>query len=259
MRAAGWIAMLVMLPGWAQTVTVAPSPAGGIELIGSQSPGFRADVEAIVGAAAMPLMEPWLPFTAVLKNNSGQTLAGYEIRWSAGNANMSIGQLSTTDPSGLKPGSMVVALPSTLLMGPPGPQTQAGLAQSQSKWLPDFQAAPAVTISVDSAIFASGQFVGPDVGRNFDKDTAQFSAWRGVDLEVQSQLAAGASFDGIASVLSQMTNQPVEGRRAARDWNAQVRATEARHLLKLYRQSGGQALADRIQQQLQLPVISIHR
>ena len=259
MRVAGWAALFVVFPGWAQTVTVVPSPAEGIELLGSQSPDFRADVEAIVGTAAMPLIEPWLPFTVVVKNNSAQTLLAYNIRWTAG-FTTSLGSLATTEAGGLKPGSMVVALASSaLLTGPPGPHQQASLAESQARSLAALQAAPAATISLDSAVWVSGQFVGPDAGRNFERDAAEFTAWRAVALDVQSQLAAGASFDGIAAVLSQMTNQPVGGSRASRDWNAQFRAGEAQRLLRIYQRGGGQAVLDLIQQQLQQPEITIHR
>jgi hypothetical protein len=123
-------------------------------------------------------------------------------------------------------------------------QTLTGLQQGKT-----------VGISLDSAIFASGQFVGPDVRGNFAQFQAMFTAWRGVDVQVQSEIQAGKSFAAIATQLSGINSQTT----APRDWNAQDRATEARQLLKLYQRSGAQALSDTVRQRLQQPEIQIYR
>jgi hypothetical protein len=104
-------------------------------------------------------------------------------------------------------------------------------------------------------IFASGQFVGPDVRGRFAQDQAAFTAWRSVDVQVQSGIQAGESFAAIATQLSGINSQtPVP-----RDWNAEGRATEARQLFKLYQRSGAQALSDTVRQHLQHAEIQIYR
>jgi hypothetical protein len=56
------------------------------------------------------------------------------------------------------------------------------------------QQATAPAISLHSVIFASGQFVGLDTQENLAHDAASFTAWRPLDQQVQSELAAGESF-----------------------------------------------------------------
>ncbi len=255
------ITLNVIPSGWAQQVTTIPPDAAGIELIGSQAPDFRASVEAVVGPQALPQLGPYLPFTVVLKNNSSQVLVGYYVQWTINGSGggSGIGTLATKGPDQyLKPGAAVVLIPGFELTKTPSAEMQASMLRKTSA-LSVFQSARTIAISLDSAIFSSGEFVGPDTRKNFAQDAAYFSAWRAVDSDVQSKLATGESFDFIAVGLSQIANQTIEGSRASRDWNAEVQATEARQLLKLHEKSGIQAVRDRLQQQLQQPTVLVHR
>jgi hypothetical protein len=254
----------IVLPAEAQPVTIINPDAPGIELIGSQSPDFQASLEAITGPGVMSALGAWVPFTVVIKNNSSQPIVAYHIFWSMGRGRtgLGIGSLSFTDPAGyLKPGQAVAYLPQYEL-------TRSGTAELPSKLLQRGMTTRlsalakqgAISISVDSAIFASGQFVGRDQEENFAHDVAGFTAWRAVDTQVQSELAAGKSSDEIAAELSQIARQPIEAAsRETHDWNAQVRIDQARHLLRTYQRSGEQALHDLVEQQLQQPEIVVHR
>jgi hypothetical protein len=133
------------------------------------------------------------------------------------------------------------------------------MLQRQGSLLSGFQVGKAVTISLDYAIFASGQFVGPDTIGRFSQVVAEFTAWRTVDSEVQSKLAAGESFDTIAVILSGIASQTLNSSRNPRDWNAQVQASEARLLLGLYHVGGVQAVSNQLEQQLQQPAVLVHR
>jgi hypothetical protein len=254
--------LAVTLPAWAQQVTIVSPDATGIELIGPQAPDFQSSVEGVVGPQAQVQLGPYLPFAVVLKNNSSQVLVGYDVEWTINGSRggSGIGTLATKDPDAyLKPGRSVVLVPQFEITRTPSAELQASMLRKQGTVLYGFQIARTVSISLDSAIFGSGQFVGPDTRKNFARDAAYFTAWRAVDSEVQSKLAAGESFDLIAASLSQVANQTIEGSKESRDWNAEVRATEARQLLKLYQRSGVQAVRDRLQQQLQQPEIIVHQ
>lgn len=73
-------------------------------------------------------------------------------------------------------------------------------------------------------------------------------------------MANGAPFAEIAANLEQIETQPIAGAsKETRDWDAQVRSTQARKLLKLYQRSGAQAVRERVAQQLQMPRIVVHR
>ena len=258
------LASALILSAEAQPVTILKPEAPGIELTGSQSPDFQASLEAVTGPGVMSALGAWVPFTVVMKNNSSQNLVAYHIFWSMGRgrAGIGMGTQSSTDPDGyLKPGQSVAFLPQYEL-------TRSGVAELPTKLLQrgmttrlaELGKQGAIAISVDSAIFASGQFVGPDQEENFARDVAGFTAWRAVDIQVQTELAAGKSPDEIVVELSQIANQPIQGpSRVTRDWNAQVRAGQARHLLRTYQRSGEQALRDLVEKQLQQPEIVVHR
>lgn len=244
--------------GWSQTVTVQQSEAAGIELVGPQSPAFMGYVEQVLGAGGLQGMMEWQPFTVVLRNNSSQALIGYDVRWgiNGGRGGRSLGEMSIygADGNSLSPGAAVVALPVTVFTKAASAEQQFSL-QRNVRTLAGLQEGRTVEISLDSAIFTSGQFVGPDVRGRFAQDQAAFTAWRSVDVQLQSEIQAGESFAAIATQLSGIDGQTT----APRDWNAQGRATEARQLLKLYQRSDAQALSDTVRQRSQQPEIQIYR
>lgn len=255
-----------MTPAFLALAVILQSPAPGIELIGTQSPEFQAEIEKMLTPEVLATFSAWLPYTVVLKNNSSEPLVAYDVRWSVDyprRGGWGSGMVSGTGPAGyINPGQTAVLMLAFDLTASPSSQKQASmLPQGESMLSAIERAGQAPTIFLDSAIFASGRFVGPDMDRNFAHDAARFTAWRTVDQQVQSELKAGQSWDSIAAELSQVENQIVSGSvlRGTYDWNAQVRKVEARHLLKLYRKNGLQAVSDLVQQQLQQPEIVVHR
>jgi hypothetical protein len=257
----GIIALAGIAPTWAQEVTVLKPMAPGVELIGSQSPKFQSTAEAVIGVQAFSQLGPYVPLTVVLQNNSSQGLVAYQVRWALNGTDrgIGIGNLANKGGGSLEPGEAVVVLPTFVLAKPPTGQQQAGMLRQQGGPLASLQRAPSIEISLDSVILASGQFLGPDLRKSFARDAAYFTAWRPVNAEVRSRLAAGESFDTIAATLAQIENQTIQGSRESHDWNAEVRATEARQLRKLYEKSGLAAVRARVDEQAQLPDIVVHR
>jgi hypothetical protein len=249
------------IPAWTQTVTVQPPDAAGVELIGSQSPEFQGYVQQVLGADGFQGMAEWQPYAVVLKNNSSQTLIGYDIRWGydgiRGGRSARERSIYGPDANSLKPGAAVVALSAWVLTAAPSAELQASL-QRNAALLASLEQTKTLEISLDAAIFASGQFVGPDVTGHFAQDQAEFTAWRGVDVQVQSGIQNGESFDAIAAQLSSI-NSPLPAPREPQDWNAIQRGAEARRLLNLYQRRGTQALSELVQQHLQQPEIQIYR
>jgi hypothetical protein len=257
------LALIIMRAGGAQTVTILQPEVPGIELVGWKSPDFPAALEAVAGQQALGQLGDWLPFAIVLKNNSEQALVGYQVLWSEDTgARWTVGGISAYSLSGhLKPGEAVAFLPLYQLLGSRGEDLPTRLRQEQMTMrLAELQRAGRVTISLDSAILASGQFVGTDTKGDFAQNVAAFTAWHTVDEDVQSRLAAGESFESIATVLSQTADQATENTaKVTKDWNALERAIHARRLLRLYQNKGAQAVCDLIQKQLQVPMILVHR
>jgi hypothetical protein len=256
------LALTIMRAGGAQTVTILQPEAPGIELIGWKSPDFPAAIEAVAGQQALGQLGDWLPFAIVLKNNSEQALVGYQVLWSEDTgARCTVGGISPYSLSGyLEPGEAVAFLP-LYQLGSRGEDLPTRLRQEQMTMrLAELQRAGRVTISLDSAILASGQFVGADTKGDFAQNVAAFTAWHTVDEDVQSRLAASESFESIATILSQTADQAIENTaKATKDWNTLERVIHTRRLLRLYQNKGAQAVCDLVQKQLQVPMILVHR
>jgi len=255
-----------------QTITVLHPEAAGIELIGSQSPEFQTSLEAVVGPQFSQL-GAWLPYTAVLKNNSPQAVVAFEIVYPT--VGRGFGRIaSPSNETGprrgtlvLNPGTAIVVMPSFFVLTKSiSASTLANMELERHEGeLLALQKERSVTISLDSVVLASGQFVGPDTAGLFPDYVASFTAWRAVDLEVQSDLATGKTFDAIAADLSHFAETfEVTRKKPHRDWtledyNAEVSATQARLLLKRYQIDGAQIVKDLVQQQLEQPDILVHR
>ena len=257
------LVLALTLPGWAQTVTIVQPDVAGLELIGWQSPEFQASLDAALGPQVIGQLGAWVPYTVVLKNNSAEALAAYQMQWSANGttAGTGLGSASPGPNFILKPGDALVFLPGLEVATHMAVDLPTRLLQrNMTMQLASLGKMKAVVISLDSVVFASGRFVGPDKQENFARDVAQFAAGRTVDVELQSKLAAGDSYDSIASWLSEIANQPIAGGpRATRDWNTEFQITEARHLLRRLQGSGAPAVLKLVQQQLQAPAITVHR
>lgn len=258
------LALAVIPTGCAQTITIVQPEAAGVELIGSQSPDFQTFLQAAISPDVVKQFSAWLPYTVVLRNNSPQPLVAYHMKWALDpprKGGWGNGEVSGTGPEGyLNPGKALVFMLGFNLTDAPRPDKQAGIQRQGASMLSALQRGNAPTIFLDSAIFASGQFIGPDTDGNFAHDAASFTAWRPIDRQVQSELQAGEPWDTIAGELAQIANQTVPGSsRATTDWNAQVRKVQARRLLKLYQRSGLQAVLDLLKQQVQQPEILVHR
>lgn len=266
MRVVRLILALAAVPfGSAQTITIIQPQSGGLELIGAQSSEFQSYLQAAISPEVVRQFSAWLPYAVVLRNNSLQPLLAYHIKWAldpprrAGWGNGDVYGVAGPDRY-LNPGDAVVFVMAFNFAGTSSPYRLASIERQGASMLSALQLAKAPAIFLDSAIFASGQFVGPDTEENFAHDAASFSAWRPIDAQVQAELLAGEAWETIAAELEQISNQTVPGgSRTIMHWNAQVRKTQARHLLKLYQKSGLQAVRHSLQQQLQQPEILVHR
>jgi hypothetical protein len=264
---------LAVLPlAGAQTVTVIQPHTPGLQLIGSQSPDFAAAAAAIVSAQTLQQIATYLPLAAVFKNASTQPLMAYTIRWTVDNKStvdknlnplvgIGGGASSPRNPENyLQPGAAVLVVPDMLFDKEPGLARLQAMLQQESRMRPDWDTAKALTISLDSAIFASGQFVGPDTANLFAGQAAYSTAWRAVETKVEAQVTSGVPFVTIAAALQQVTDQPSSGgKQATVDWIARAQAAEARQLIRLYDNHGAQAVIDFIKRQLATPEIVVHR
>jgi hypothetical protein len=211
------------------------------------------------GAASPAPITRLAPFCCCTEEQVGASLGGISRPLGGRGGAPGAGVIFNTGREGyLKPGMAVVLMPGFVLTTNSRAGLQASIDRKPEPWS-GLQKARTIAVSLDSAIFESGQFIGPDREKNFAHDTASFTAWRVVDAAVQSDLAAGRSLDDIAVALSLAAKEPNEGSGGRRDWNAVVRAAEAKQLLKLYERSGSQAVRDLLVQHLRQPELLVHR
>lgn len=251
----------------AQTLAVTPPDLPGLELLGPGSVGYEAGLAAILGSPLPPQLAAYLPYAVVLKNGSNQALVAYHIRWAIDprpnqprTGGAETGVLATTGTSlYLQPGQLVVAIPMRILNQAPSAALLADLEQhpgSLARW----SKAKNIVVSLDSVILQSGQFIGPDVGGNFNQDAASFSSWRTVYNMVEDQLTNGVPFADIVPALEQIASQqPPPAPRESRNWDLIERAATARHLVNVYQRRSAQAATEMVSQQLQSPVVLVHK
>lgn len=208
----------------------------------------------------------YLPLAVVFKNETTQPLMLFLIRWTVDNKMTPLvgvggGGGSARYPEAyLQPGASVLAVPDFLLTGEPNAVRLQGLQKQEARMQSDWDTAKTIVISLDSAIFASGEFVGPDTANLFAKDAAYATGWRAVEANVQAQIVNGVPFVAIAAGLQQVRDLPFQGAsQAPVDWTARAQSQEARALIDLYDKRGAQAVIDVIKRQLATPEIVVHR
>jgi len=123
----------------------------------------------------------------------------YAIQWKAEgipdqpHGGMGVGASSPKIPDYyLQPGAAVLLLPGTILRNEPRPRHAARVGKTGDAVA--METAKSIVISLDSAVFASGQFVGPDTENAYAQTAANCTAWRAVDADVQTQIANGVPF-----------------------------------------------------------------
>jgi hypothetical protein len=121
-------------------------------------------------------------------------VVAYYIQWGINSSTSGTGFGITAGPSSetlgrggpgvLKPGTAVVVMPSFVVLTNSLSASTLPNMERQEGNLLALRKARSVTISMDSAVLASGQFSGPDTMGLFPHLVSSFSAWRDVDLEV---------------------------------------------------------------------------
>jgi hypothetical protein len=248
---------------YAQQVTVQPSAIPGIDIVGPEAADFAASVTQIVGADQPANFAAWLPYGAVIKNNTSLVLAGITVVWTAAR--------SASEPLGhgggveaewfneprqrILSGQAVLVLPLHLLESQ---RDLRGFAEGRGLGnLQNFQSMPRIGIAVDSVVFASGQYVGADTIGEYEVYQAIINAPRSVATNVLA-MKASSSISDILAWLQTVSAQP-----RGKDPNVNKSASTARGMLNTYYNSkkhGGEAGLYAIAEgYLQQPAFPLHR
>src|SRR5579872_2586398 len=196
---------------WPQTVSVAPSNVSGVEILEAQAPQASPYVDQILGPIRSELLNAWLPYGVVLRNCSAQPLMAVAVRWEVtgpdGRIDKVVMENTAWDQSAyrLPPGKNVVVLPVLVLSD--GSRLPASSVPGSGK-LPGFQSAQSIKVNLDGVVFPSGQFVGPDIGHEFERGVAYTTVPPQVAAKVLEMKTTGVPIADIAAWL-QTTSAPV--------------------------------------------------
>jgi hypothetical protein len=260
---------------YSQPVTVQPSSIPGIDIVGPQSSEFAAAVPEILGidmSGLPPGMSPWLPYAVLVRNNSSEPLAGMCIVYAAtptvfldrgpGPCALWFTSPYGISPAGarsfrLQPGKAVLVFPHFILKEPGDINPRR--VPADEKWLsslPNYQRAKRLTISLDDVVFASGQFMGPDIATEYPRFQSILTAPRAVATTLLEKKASAKIADILTWLLTLAPQASIMDPPAYYKFQS---GAEAREMLKVYYDKGEAALYSSAATTLEEPVFPLHQ
>lgn len=209
-----------------------PSPVDGILIHGPETPAFEEGLVAVLGRAPRDPLRPALPYSVIVENQGGRTVAFLGIRFDMVSPKAQqysvvhyADALRNPDKAELKPGvkRFVCAEPeytSLVLRGDVAAHTRGRMN------LDNLRRMLQVKASVDCVAFADGHFAGPDSQSAFDRLAAE----RATEEALLSEM----------EILSHAPGRAVEAMlfQAVQDPDNRARRSAARKLLEGYEAGG---------------------
>jgi hypothetical protein len=194
-------------------VVVHPSSIPGVALIGPDDPSFHDAVTQVLDPSLTPTTNDWLPFSALITNNTSQPIVAVIVKWAKvrpdgirGNLIVQREFFNSSRPR-VEAGKSAVALPGWVFLRP----SPSGLHDETNQpahfsQLQTFQSATSVEVTLDGVLFASGQFSGPDETQGFKVlEALQFS--RSVYSEASARNASGQPVAEVVNWLEGIASQ----------------------------------------------------
>jgi hypothetical protein len=247
--------LFLALSAFCQMLTVTPSAIPDVEVIGPQSPDFQALVTQIVGDERPLGLAVALPYGVVIRNHAPYSITAVDTVWTAADRVL----LDAAD-SLLRNPALYIRPGQAALVVPPGifesPRQLRIFADGTTRYhrLENFLNSTSATVTVDSVVFDSGQFVGADRYYAFEQWQAQIQAPRdlaAIVLEKQSRQSIGE----IVSWLEGLART----RPLPSDQRALSTISAAMELVAAYRQKGEAELFARAASRVNSPAFPLHR
>ena len=121
-----------------------------------------------------------------------------------------------------------------------------------------FRQAPDIEILLDGVVFASGQFVGSDGGKQFETMLASSTVPPQIGSKVLMMRDAGEPVSKIAKWLESTGSQPVN-MKVDGWWTTSAAGRAARQLMRVYQKSGEAQLYETARSFAQIPVVRLYR
>jgi hypothetical protein len=188
-------------------VSPVDSSITGIGLIGPADPAFGSAISRIIPVAVLPIASPYLPYSVVITNRSGQPLLAITVRFvvtdTTGHVRQFVHMLNRevlSEPVLSTGGETVLALQRTSL--------EAALAGNAVASQSPTENAKSVYASLDLAIYADGTVAGPDAGISYARATSQLQASLDVCAGVQKSEANGSGAVAFLTTLASANVAP---------------------------------------------------
>ena len=222
---------IIAAPG----VSIVSSRVPGVDLLGPPDAEYAAAIRHFFGPPGRAEVTTWLPFGVLVANHTAETLVAVAVRWQltsdSGTMQYSLAEQAFDSPRALvPPGGNGVALPAGWLAD--------SLRLPPPSNLPDFRGARTIEATLDGVVFASGQFAGPDTGKEFESYVADTTIPGQVAARVLAMKDSGEPVSRIVAFLESQS-RPTD-HQVDRWWDAEAGRRIARQLLSSYR-SGGEA------------------
>jgi hypothetical protein len=241
----------------AQHVRVTPVAISGLEIVDAGSPAYDAAVRELWGASPPAELRDWLPYGIALTNHSPHAIVAVAMRWRQLQDELETGSVSSLNEAfdradgQVPPGKTALVLPVGLrVVGSPPPST-SGL-------LTPFRKDGTVEAAVHGVVFASGQFVGSNDGKEFEQYLADLTVPARTAGRVLEMRDAGEPLAAVVAWLDKAQRQAINF-QADGWWNATAAIETANQLLLSYKEGGEALLLKTARNLSKPPAIHLYR
>jgi hypothetical protein len=184
----------------------------GITVIAPNDPTFQTAVSGLIEPADMPAFQSMLQYSIIVRNGTAKSLLGICVNFEVGkhgksedSANIFANFLASRRPLVAAGKMLVFAVEEGakfLSKNSRANVTTAGAIVGKGF----FDSAQAIEISVDSAIFEDGAFVGPDKRNTFERWSAELTGMRTVAGAVAAYRSQGGELARASALSEDLAN-----------------------------------------------------
>ncbi len=248
-----------------QTVSVKDLPESEVRLIAPGTPEFASELPGILspwmaragGNISMRMVDPLLPFSAIVVNRSGRAIRSLTLRWAsvdpAGRPSIGLhGEGSRDVVFGHK--RKPLAMPGgSILFTPAQPESLPEMERrfgstGIERMVQGYRSSKEVVISIDGILFDDGRFVGSGESEMGKEIEGQYAAVREIQSVALPRLERGESAGAVLQWLRSQTGSSIRPRPNApvAAWQHYWKTVIARDAAALQTRKGDAAAIDRI-------------
>jgi hypothetical protein len=193
-------ALAISTMNGASRITYVDLPGSGIQMVPGSSDEFASTLTAFAGSSALSLLQPILPYSIIVRNDSTSALRLVIVRLNLKKPSGDSTWHEATLIERIAPGEMALITPvgglntnlRARLQSPALRDTDDLTALLRKRAL-EYIAMPEVEVTLDSVVFDDGGVIGPDNIHNLQR----MNSWRDADQYVVTELKKRSSEERI--------------------------------------------------------------